>query len=194
MENEILALIASFIALSFDVSSYFLKRKDFFLIFQSLCIVFLVVSYFFTVQFFAMIGLSIGLLRVLVYYLYERRGKIAPLAVPFIVSALSLLSYYVVNIRILADYSVADVFCLLGLCGFAFAFRIRNLSLMRVVMFIPIILTLVFNIISDTALFATATYAFELGANTVAVVKYQILGRGKTAPATPEPAGEGASE
>ena len=72
-------------------------------------------------------------------------------------STLSLLSYYVVNIRILADYSVADVFCLLGLFGYAFAFRIRNLSLMRAVSFIPIILTLVFNIISDAALFATAT-------------------------------------
>lgn len=78
MENQTLALIASFIAMAFVVMAYFVKKKAYYLLCQLLCIVFLVVSYFFTVQFFAMIGLAVGLLRTVTFFVYENKEKQAP--------------------------------------------------------------------------------------------------------------------
>ncbi|MBO5754430.1 MAG: YgjV family protein, partial [Clostridia bacterium] len=69
MDNPILALITSFFAMSFVVTSYFMKKKEKYLLFQFLCIVFLIISYFFTEQFFAMVGLVIGLGRTLTFFL-----------------------------------------------------------------------------------------------------------------------------
>ena len=51
MENQTLALIASFIAMAFVIMAYFVKKKAYYLLCELLCIVFLVISYFFTVQF-----------------------------------------------------------------------------------------------------------------------------------------------
>ena len=98
VDNRALALIASFIAMVFVIFSYFTIKKQRFLLFQSLCIVFLIVSYFFTVQFFAMVGLVIGLLRAVSYFAYERQGRAAPLWVPFGLCLLTALSYAVINL------------------------------------------------------------------------------------------------
>ena len=53
MENQTFALIASFIAMVSVVMAYFVKNKSYYLLYQVICVLFLVVSYFFTVQFFA---------------------------------------------------------------------------------------------------------------------------------------------
>ena len=72
MESKVLSLIASFIALVFVVCSYFVRKKSMYLMFQALCIIFLIVSYFFNLQYFAMIGVTIGLCRTLTFFLFER--------------------------------------------------------------------------------------------------------------------------
>ena len=75
MENKVLSLIASFIALAFVIMSYFMKNKSLYLVCQAICIIFLIASYFFTVQFFAMIGLGVGLMRTVTFFMFEKNGK-----------------------------------------------------------------------------------------------------------------------
>lgn len=176
MDNPILALIASFIAMSFVVSSYFVKNKSLYLIFQASCISFLMISYFFTVQFFAVIGLAIGLFRALVFFVYEKKDKVAPLWVAVAISAVTLASYFIVNFGILKNVQPYDVLCLLSLVLYAFIFRVRDLKKVRFMMLAPTILSLLFNTLTHAALFASLTYVFELTANVVSIFRYHIMG------------------
>lgn len=175
MENRALALVASFIAMVFVVLAYFVKKKERYLLFQLLCIVFLVISYFFTVQFFAMVGLVVGLCRTLVFFLYEKKGEKAPIEWAFAFSAISLASYCIVNLWILKDAKPLDILCLAGLISYAFIFRIRDLKTVRFLMFIPTTFSILFNLLTHAALFATLTYVFELSANVVSIFKYHVL-------------------
>ena len=181
VENQTLALIASFIAMMLVVCSYFTRKKERFLLFQSLCIVFLIVSYFFTVQFFAMVGLAVGLMRALVYFAYEKKGRLAPFYWPFLLAGLTLASYFTINFAILGDANPLDVLCLIGLVCYAFIFRIRNLKLVRFLMLVPTLLSVLFNILTDAALFASLTYVFELSANVVSIFRYHVFGKKLTA-------------
>ncbi len=175
MENRNLALVASFIAMMFVVLAYFVKKKERYLLFQLLCIVFLVVSYFFTLQFFAMVGLAVGLFRTLIFFLYEKKGEKAPIEWAFVFSALTLASYCIVNLWILKDAKPLDILCLAGLICYAFIFRIRDLKTVRLLMFIPTIFSILFNLLTHAALFATLTYVFELSANVLSIFKYHVL-------------------
>ena len=179
MESKVLSLIASFIALVFVVCSYFVRKKSMYLMFQSLCIIFLIVSYFFNLQFFAMIGVTIGLGRTLTFYLFERKGKRAHILFSFLFSALTIASYFIVNFWILGDAKPLDILCLLALVGYAFIFRIRNLKVVRFAMIIPTVLSILFNVLTHAALFATLTYSFELLANIVSIFKYHVFGKKK---------------
>ena len=178
MDNPILALIASFIAMSFVVSSYFVKKKSLYLIFQASCIFFLIVSYFFTAQFFAMIGLAIGLARALIFFAYEKNDKVAPLWVALAISFVTLASYFIINFGILKSAQPYDVLCLLSLVLYAFIFRVRDLKKVRFLMLAPTILSLLFNTLTHAALFASLTYVFELTANVVSIFRYHILENG----------------
>lgn len=179
MENKILADIASYIAMTLVVFSYFTRKKERFLLFQSLCIVFLIVSYFFNLQFFAMVGLAVGLLRALVYFAYEKKGKLAPFYWPFLLSALTLGSYFIVNYAILETANPLDILCLVGLVCYAFIFRIRNLTLVRFLMLIPTVLSVLFNILTDAPPGASLTYVFEVSANIVSILRYHVFVRRK---------------
>lgn len=174
MYNYPLSLIASFIAMAFVVTSYFVKRKSLYLLFQSLCIVFLVASYFFTEQFFAMIGLAIGLVRALVFFAYERKEKIAPLWVSCALAGGTIASYFIVNFGILKTAQPLDILCVAALVLYAFIFRIRDLKLVRFTMLVPTVLSILFNTLTNAALFASLTYVFELTANVVSIYKYHI--------------------
>lgn len=175
MYNEELALITSFIAMAFVVISYFVKKKSMYLLFQLLCIVFLIIQYFFSELFFAMVGLSVGLLRTLTFFLYERKGKPAPILCSFILSAMTVASYFIVNFLILKNAQPLDVLCLIALVAYAFIFRIRNLKIVRFSMIAPTLLSILFNVLTSAAVFATLTYVFELGANVVSIFKYHVF-------------------
>lgn len=177
MDNPILALITSFLAMSLIVISYFVRKKEHYLLFQLLGIVFLIVSYFFSVQFFAMIGMVVGAFRTVTFFLYEKKGKKAPLAWAFLFSALSLASYLVVNLVILGSARPLDLLFLVGLVGYAFIFRIRSLKTVRFTMFVPLLLCVLYNALSDAAFFTTLSYTFELIANVVSIFKYHVFGR-----------------
>lgn len=183
MENRVLALIASFIAMAFVIMSYFVKKKAYYLLFQLLCIAFLIVSYFFSLQFFAMIGLAVGLFRTLTFFVYENKGKKAPIFWPFLFSGLTLASYFIVNYGILQTAQPLDALCLIALIMYAFIFRMRNLKVVRYTMLFPTGLSILFNVLTNAVLFATLTYVFELGANVVSIFKYHILNPSEKSPA-----------
>ena len=177
--NEILALIASFIAMGFVVAAYFVKKKEYYLLCQLICVGFLVLSYLFSAQYFAVIGLSVGMFRTLTFFYYERKEKFAPIVWSFVFSALTLGAYFLVNFAILKTAQPLDIVCLVGLVLYAFIFRIRNLRIVRFAMLIPTVLFIFFNALTGAAIFATLTYVFELVANLTAIVKDYMLGRSK---------------
>lgn len=175
MEKGTLALIFSFIAMSLVAASYFTQKKSFYLLFQSLGIVFLIFSYFCTQQFFAMIGLSIALLRALVFFAYEKKERQAPLSVSCLLAALTLFAYLIVDIWALKSAKYADLLLLSALVLYAFIFRIRDLRKVRIFMLVPTVLSILFNTLTGAALFASLTYVLELTADVVSIYKYHIL-------------------
>ena len=177
MDNRIFALIASFFAMTFVVISYFVKKKEKYLLFQFLCIVFLIISYFFSAKYFAMVGLVIGLGRTFTFFVYERKGKMASVLWAFLFSGLSLASYLVINLWILGDAQPLDILFLVGLIGYAFIFRIRSLKAVRFLMLVPTLLSVLFNVLTYAPLFATLSYSFELGANILSILKYHVFNK-----------------
>ena len=168
---ELFSYVSGLIAMIFIVSSYFLKNKKLYLLFQGIGIVFLILSYFFIAEFFAMIGLAIGLLRCLIYFLYEQNGKTAPLFFAVCISFMTLASYFIVNVGIQKTGKGEDILYLTALIGYAFTFRIQSLRLMRWLTLIPNALSIVYGFVISATPFVIVSYAFELGANALAIWK-----------------------
>lgn len=174
MDIPVLAFIASFIGMAFVVTSYLVRKKSLYLACQSLCLVFLIISYFFEVNFFGMIGLSIGLVRALTFFLYEQKDKDAPIFWSFAFSLLTMVNFYV-NMFVLKTGQALDVLCLVALIAYAFIFRIRNLKIVRFTMLFPTILSMVYNILVGAAIFMTLTYVFELVVNCISILRYHVF-------------------
>lgn len=170
-----MSLVVSFIAMSLIVASYFFKERVWFLLFQALGIVFLILSYFFDGEYFAMVGLTIGLARTLVYFLYERKQKLASVPVAVLFCMLTLAAYGVINLWILGDPKPVDIVNLVALCSYAVLFRIKNVKLMRYLILIPTALSVLYNILCGAAVFVVVSYSFEIAANIYAIVKFNIL-------------------
>ena len=170
-----LSIISSFFALCFAVSSYFFRKRTYYLLFQSLCIVFLILSYFFDGNYFAMVGLIIGLCRVLIYFLYEQKNAVAPVWVALLICLATLASYCVVNLWILKNAQAIDILNLVLLWLYAVIMRIRNMELLRWLILIPTLLAVVYNVLCGAAVFAVVSYVFEACANLYAVIKFNII-------------------
>jgi hypothetical protein len=181
MENQVLAWITSFVAMIFVVLAYFVKKKEHYLLFQLLCIIFLILSYFFSLEVFAMVGLSIGLCRSLIFFIYEKKDLKAPIEISFVLSALTIASYLIINIGIQKNAKIEDVFCMSGLVMYAFIFRIRDLKTVRYLMIIPTVLSVLYNLLIVAPPFTVLTYGFELGANVVSIFKYHVIPERKEA-------------
>ena len=179
MENKVLALIAGFIAMSLVATSYFVKKKSVYLLFQAFCIVFLITSYFFTVQFFAMVGLGVGLMRTTIYFLYEKKDVQTPIWIAYALAVITVASYFIVNFWILENANPIDGLLVISLILYVFIFRIRDLKTVRFTMLMPTTLSILYNALSGAALFVSLTYVFELTANVVSIYKYHILPNGK---------------
>ena len=175
MYNETLALIVSFFAMVLIAMSYFVKNKNAYLVFQATGIVGLILSYVFTEKYFAVVGLTIGLARTLIYFAYEKKDKLAPVLVPIVVSFCTAGSYCIINLGILKDSNIWDILLLVGYVCYAFAFRIRNMKRLRYFMLIPTSFSLVYNIAVHAAIFTICAYVFELGANLVSIFKFYII-------------------
>ena len=171
------SLVASFIAMMLIASSYFWKKKSGFLLFQSLGIVFLMVSYCLDGLYFPVIGLIVGLARTLIYFAYEKRDKVAPIFWPFVFTGLSIAAYLVINVGILHTQQWYDIIYLIGLVLYAFVFRIRNVEVLRYTVTIPTAVSVLYNVVSGAAIFAVISYCFELGANILSILKYHVFAK-----------------
>ena len=174
MDCPILAFIASFIGMLFVIIAYMLKKKSLYLACQSLCLVFLIIAYFFEVNFFGMIALGIGLARSLTFFIYEKKDKYAPIIWSFVFS-LATTANFLVTLLVLKTGQALDVLCLLALILYAFIFRVRSLKIVRFTMLVPTILSIVYNILVHAAVFTTLTYVFELLVNCVSIVRFHAL-------------------
>ena len=181
MDNPILALIASFFAMMSVAVSYFFKKKSLYLTFQAICIVFLIISYFFSLEFFAMIGLTIGLFRTLVFFVYEKHDKRAPLWLSFLLGGMTVASYFIVNLGILHTAKPLDILCLIALVMYAFIFRIRNLKIVRFTMLVPTVISIAYNALTFAPIFTCGSYIIELTANVLSIFKYHVLKEKKKA-------------
>lgn len=171
--KENIALIVSFMAMLSIAASYFTKRKIFYLLLQGVGIILLITSYFFTAEYFAMIGLGIGLLRVILFFGYERADKPAPLYFAFLIAALTIASYFIVDLGILKKANLLDILYLGSLVGYAFVFRIRDLKKVRVYVLIPTCLAIAYNAFNNAPIFSCLSYVFELTANIVSIFIYR---------------------
>ena len=173
------AFVVSLVAMLLVSSSYFHKKKSLYLVFQAMGIVFLMASYLLTKEYFAMIGLGIGLARVLTYFFYENKDQDVSLFWPILFSVLSVLAYAIVNLCILKTVKAADVLYLVGLIAYAFVFRVRNLTVMRYLSLIPTGLSILYNVWIATVPFVIVSYLFEFTATVVAIIKYRYFTKEK---------------
>lgn len=170
-----LGLIMSFIAMALLICGYFFKDRLYFLLFQCLGIVFLILSYLFDGLYFAMIGLTVGLARTFTYFLYERKRTRAPVSFAVLFCMLTIAAYAVVNLWILKNPAPVDIINLAALCGYAILFRIKDVKLMRYLILLPTALSVLYNILCGAAVFVAISYAFEITANIYAIIKFNIL-------------------
>lgn len=171
MIEDVLAQIVSFFALAWIVASYFVSKKNY-LLFQAIGMVCLILSYLFKGNFFAMIGIGLGLLRALVFYAYEKYEKEAPIILSFVFAGLVVCAYFIVNVGIQKTGKCEDILYVISLAFYAFTFRIRDRKRLLYTTLIPTSLALIYNIVCYATVFVVFTYAFELVANVVAIFKF----------------------
>lgn len=182
--EEVWAQIISFGALLWIVISYFVSKKNY-LLFQAFGMVFLMLSYLLKNNYFAMVGIGLGLLRALIFYIYELNGKEASIALSFIFAILVVASYFIVNIGIQKIGKYQDILYVVSLVFYAFTFRLRDKKILLYTTLIPTSLAFIYNLICYSTLFVVLTYAFELFANVVAIFKFyydknkKIITKGK---------------
>ena len=173
--EKIAAFVVSFIAMVFVAAGYFCPKKSLYLFCQTVALVGIMLSYLFMKEFFAVIGLTIGLVRSLTFYGYERRGKVAPLYFAFLFAGLSIAAYFIVNVRILKDAKPEDLLCLAALCVYAFLFRIRSMKTVRFLAIVPAVLSIVYNVLVSATMFVVLSYVFELCASILSIIKFYVL-------------------
>lgn len=171
------SLIFGFCAMLLIGVSYFLTDKTKFLFFQMLGIVFLIASYLSDKAYFATVGMSVALVRCLVYFAYEKNNKVTPIWVAVVFSLLTILAYILVNMVLVSSAKPIDIVCLFSMLGYAIFFRIPDLKTMRYLAVLPISLAVVYNAFAGSAIFVVISYSFELFMSVLAIFKYQILNK-----------------
>ncbi len=170
MYNETVSTIIGFVAMLFAMSSYFVKKKSIFLVAQAGAILSLAFSCLFIEQFYAVASYTIGLTRVVVFYLFEKKDKRVPRWLIAFFVALYVVFYVIVNVIILETFNKVDVLLVIANVFFTVAFSIRNLSLLRYIFLIPLVICVIyFIILPGGSIFVIISYTFELFANVFAI-------------------------
>ena len=172
---DVLAYTVGFIAMALVASSYFFTKKEWYLLLQSSGIVFLILSYLLTGEYFAMLGLGVGLVRTITFFAYEKRDKTAPLWLAVLFAFLTVLAYGIVNLCILQTAKPLDILYLISLVGYAFVFRIREVKTVRFASILPTALAVVYNAAVGAVPFVIVSYSFELAAIILSIFKYHVL-------------------
>ena len=176
MTRDQWAFVVSILVMLVMSSSYFFKKKSLYLIVQGLGIILLMVAYILWKEYFAMVGLVMGLIRMLVYLYYEKQDREVPIWWPILFSLAGVACYFIVNLWIQGNAKPLDIIYLVGLVAYAFIFRVRNLNLLRYLVLIPTGLSILYNaLLGLGAIMVVISYSFEMGANLVAIGKYHLL-------------------
>ena len=147
---------------------------------QGVGITLLMVSYILWREYFAMVGLVIGLIRSVVYLLYEWKDKPTPIWWAILFTAAGVACYLVVNLWIQGNAKPVDIIYLVGLVAYAFIFRIRNLVLVRYLVLIPTALSILYNaLLGVGAIMVVISYSFEMCANLLAIGKHHLFDKKK---------------
>ncbi len=173
MYSEPLSLVASFIGMGFAMSSYFVKKKNVFLVWQGGAILFLALSCLFKLHFLPMLTYAIALSRVIVYYLFECGNKNVTVWLMTFFALLNVVAYFAVNAINGVIFNAIDVILIIASIMYAYVFSIRNVKLMRFVFIIPTVLCILYYVLTSAAIFMIISYSFELVANVVAICYYR---------------------
>ena len=171
MYNYTLSQIAGIATLLMMVISYLVKSKSSYLLFQTIGIICMFFSYLFGAEYFAMIALTVSLSRTLVFLIYEKKDKRAPVAFAVLFAILTVLAYVAVNMIILKTARYTDILYLSAQVMYAFIFRIRSIKTVRYTIIAPHALAILYNLLIEGMLFVALSYAFELLADLYAIFK-----------------------
>ena len=172
MYSEPLSIIASFLGMGFAVSSYFVKKKNVFLVLQGSAILFLALSCLFKLHYLPVITYGIALVRVVVYYLFEKADKFLSVWLKTFFALLNVLAYFVVNAIGGQLFNAIDLLLIVSSIMYAYIFGIRNIKIMRFVFIIPTLLCIIYYVATSAAIFITVSYSFELVSNITAICYY----------------------
>lgn len=173
MYSEPLSLIASFLGMGFAMSSYFVKKKNLFLVWQGGAILFLALSCLFKLHYLPVITYGIALVRVLVYYQFEKADKNLSVWIKTFFALLNVVAYFVLNAISGTKFNAIDLLLIIASIMYAYIFGIRNIKLLRFMFIIPTVISIVYYIITCAAIFVTISYLFELLANLTAICCYK---------------------
>ena len=153
--------------------SYFLKKRWQFLIAQGSSILLFAVSNFSLGLYYAAIASGVSLVRVITYFILEKKDKNPTFALKTFFAGLVVLSYLVTNVVILNDYNPWDIL-LMGInVSFVYIIGIRNMRTMRYCLLPPIALAFAYGRIVGVAPFNSVSQALEFFANLVAIIIYE---------------------
>ena len=134
----------------------------------------LVLSFLLKSNYFAMVGMAIGIGRAVTFFLYEKHDKDAPIALSFLFACLSVAAYFIINVWIQGVGKYEDILYLLSLASYAFSFRIRDRRTLLYVTLLPTSCGVIYSVVCFTTVFVFLLYAFEFTANVVAIGKMHI--------------------
>ena len=105
----------------------------------------------------------------------RKRGVIvALLLLSYLFATLAVGAWVLVNVCILKNAKWIDGIFIVSLISYAFIFRIRNIKIVHYTMIFPLALSIIYNLLSWTTIFTVYSYAFELLADIVAIIKEYV--------------------
>jgi hypothetical protein len=153
--------------------SYFLKKRWQFLIAQGSSILLFAVSNFSLGLYYAAIASGVSLVRVITYFILEKKDKNPTFALKTFFAGLVVLSYLVTNVVILNDYNPWDILLMGVNVSFVYIIGIRNMRTMRYCLLPPIALAFTYGRIVGVTPFNSVSQALEFFANLVAIIIYE---------------------
>ncbi len=172
MYSPILAQICSFIAMVCAISSYFVRNKKLFLTVQSLAIILLALMNFFNVIFLPVITYLIAIIRMIVYYSYEKSNNPVPFLIKSLFAWSNVVAYFVLNAISGTLFNPVDLLVMTASVLYAYGFGIRNLQRLRLFFLPPTVLSIIYFALIPNSIFALVSYTFELCANVTSSIMY----------------------
>lgn len=172
MNIPLLSYVCSFLAMASAIGSYFVKKKQKFIIAQSLALIMFSFAGFFIENFLPVITYMIAFIRMVIYYVYEKADKSSPFILKTIIAVLNVVAYFVINSISGTLFNAVDILLVVGSVMYTYGSGIRNLQKLRLFFIIPSVLTIVYYALIPNSIFSLISYVFELCANLLSFIIY----------------------